>query len=153
MGFQRIFFTPQPNKQSSSLENTSKPEDIDISHKLFTGKNNSKGIIVKFLSHKKKTQLYKKRTALKKIKLANMFPGPSSAAIANSTGIFINENLTPFRKKIMKKANQLKKHNQLLSAWTLDGKIFVKTSPEGKPIRIYCEDDLQSLTLIYNPAF
>ena len=73
------------------------PEDIDISHKLFTGKSNLKGIIVKFISHKKKTQLYKKRTALKKIKLANMFPGPSSAAIANSKGIFINENLTPFR--------------------------------------------------------
>ena len=38
------------------------PEDIDISHKLFTGKNNPKGIIVKFISHKKKTQRYKKRT-------------------------------------------------------------------------------------------
>ena len=121
------------------------PEDIDISHKLFTGKSNPKGIIVKFISHKKKTQLYKKRTALKKIKLADMFPGPPSAAIANSKGIFINENLTPFRKKVTKKANQLKKDNLLLNAWTLDGKIFVKTSPEGKPIRIYCEDDLYNL--------
>ena len=45
----------------------------------------------------------------------------------------------------MKKANQLKKDNLLLNAWTLDGKIFVKTSPEGKPIRIYCEDDLYNL--------
>ena len=121
------------------------PEDIDISHKLFTGKSNPKGIIVKFISHKKKTQLYKKRTALKKIKLADMFPGPPSAAIANSKGIFINENLTPFRKKVMKKANQLKKGNLLLNAWTLDCKIFVKTSPEGKPIRIYREDDLYNL--------
>ena len=100
---------------------------------------------MKFISHKKKTQLYKKRTDLKKIKLADMFPGPSSAAIANSKGIFINENLTPFRKRIMKKANQLKKDSLLLNAWTLDGKIFVKTSPEGKPIRIYCEDDLYNL--------
>ena len=121
------------------------PEDIDISHKLFTGKNNPKGIIVKFISHKKKTLLYKKRTDLKKIKLADMFPGSSSAAIASCKGIFINENLTPFRKKNMKKANQVKKDNLLLSAWTLDGKIFVKTSPEGKPIRIYCEDDLYNL--------
>ena len=77
--------------------------DIDISHKLFNGKSNPKGIIVKFISHKKKTQLYKKQTDLKKIKLADMFPGPSSAAIANSKGIFINENLTPFRKKLRKK--------------------------------------------------
>ena len=121
------------------------PNDIDILHKLFTEINNPKGIIMKFISHKKKTQRYKKRTDRKKIKLADMFPGPSSVAIANSKGIFINENLTPFGKKNMKKVNQLKKDNLLLSAWTLDGKIFVKTSPEGKPIRIYCEGDLYYL--------
>ena len=45
----------------------------------------------------------------------------------------------------MKKANQLKKDNLLQSAWTLDGKMYVKTSPEGAPIRIYCEDDLNNL--------
>ena len=36
-------------------------EDIDISHKLYSGKNKLKNIIVKFISHKKKTALYKKR--------------------------------------------------------------------------------------------
>ena len=28
----------------------------------------------------------------------------------------------------------------IISAWTIDGKLFVKTSPDGAPIRIYDED-------------
>ena len=132
-------------KLGEQLQVPISPGDIDISHKLSTGKNKPKSIIVQFISHKKKTQLCKKRTELKKIKLSDMFPGLSSAANAKSKGIFINENLTPYRKNIMKKANQLKKDNLLQSAWTLDGKMYVKTSPEGAPIRIYCEDDLNNL--------
>ena len=46
-------------------------EDIDISHKLYSGKNKPKNIIVKFISHKKKTALYKKRIELKNVKITN----------------------------------------------------------------------------------
>ena len=132
-------------KLGEQLQAPISPEDIEISHKLYSGKNNPKNIIVKFISHKKKSQLYKKRTELRKIKLVDMFPGSSMAATAESRGLFINENLTSYRKHIMKKANNLKKDNLLQNVWTLDGKIFVKTSPEGSPIRIYCEDDLDNL--------
>ena len=132
-------------KLGEQLQVPISPEDIKISHKLYSGKNNPKHIIVKFISHKKKSQLYKKRTELRKIKLVDMFPGSSMAATAKSRGLFINENLTSYRKHIMKKANNLKKDNLLQNVWTLDGKIFVKTSPEGSPIRIYCEDDLDNL--------
>ena len=132
-------------KLGEQLQVPISPEDIEISHKLYSGKNNPKNIIVKFISHKKKSQLYKKRTELRKIKLVDMFPGSSMAATAKFRGLFINENLTSYRKHIMKKANNLKKDNLLQNVWTLDGKIFVKTSPEGSPIRIYCEDDLDNL--------
>ena len=33
----------------------------------------------------------------------------------------------------------------LLSVWTLDGKVYVKTSPEGRPIKIKDLEDLESL--------
>ena len=132
-------------KLGEQLQVPISPEDMEISHKLYSGKNNPKSIIVKFVSHKKKSQLYKKRTELKEINLADIFPGSSMAVIAKSRGIFINENLTPYRKHIMKKANELKKDRMIQSVWTLDGKIFVKTSPEGSPISIYCEDDLDNL--------
>ena len=121
------------------------PVDIDISHKLYTGKNNPKGIIVKFTSHKKKTHFYKKRIELKNVKLSDIFPGAPAAAIAKFKGIFFNENLTSYRKNIRKKANVMRRDSLLVSAWSIEGKIFVKTSPEGSPIRIYCEDDLNVL--------
>ena len=39
----------------------------------------------------------------------------------------------------------MSKDGVITSCWTLDGKIYVKTSPEGSPIRIYEEDDLQDI--------
>ena len=73
-------------KLGEQLQVPISPEDIEISHKLYSGKNNPKNIIVKFISHKKKSQLYKKRTDLRKIKLVDMFPGSSMAATAKSRG-------------------------------------------------------------------
>ena len=119
--------------------------DIDISHKLFNGKKQPKAIIVKFISHKKKTQLYRKRTELRNVKISDLFPDCSTADVIQSTRIFINENLTQYRKGIMKKANKMRKDGMIQSAWSLDGKLYVKTSPSGMPIRIYCEDDLKNL--------
>ena len=119
--------------------------DIDISHKLFNGKNQPKAIIVKFISHKKKTQLYRKRTELRNVKISDLFPDCSTADVVQSTRIFINENLTQYRKGIMKKANKMRKDGMIQSAWSLDGKLYVKTSPSGTPVRIYCEDDLKNL--------
>ena len=109
-------------------------EDIDISYKLFSGKNQPKGIIVKFLSHKKKTQLYRKRIELKNVKISDLFLDCSTADVVQSTGVFINENLTQYRKGIMKKANKMRKDGMIQSVWSLDGKLYVKTSPSGTPI-------------------
>ena len=120
-------------------------EEIDISHKLYNGKNHPKSIIVKFISYKKKAQLYRKRIELKNVKISDLFSTLSVADVAQSTRIFINENLTQYRRKIMKKANQMKREGTIQSAWSLDGKLFVKTSPSGTPTRIYCEEDLNNL--------
>ena len=98
-------------------------EDIDISHKLFSGKNQPKGIMVKFLSHKKKTQLYRKRIELKNVKNSDLFPDCSTADVVQSTGIFINENLTQYRKGIKKKANKMRKDGMIQSVWSLGGKL------------------------------
>ena len=42
-------------------------------------------------------------------------------------------------------ANKRRRDGTLFSVWTLDGKIFVKTSPDGSPIRIFSEEDLDNL--------
>ena len=45
----------------------------------------------------------------------------------------------------MKKANEKRRQGMLVSVWTLDGKVFVKTSPGGTPIRIFDFNDLECL--------
>ena len=33
----------------------------------------------------------------------------------------------------------------MITSWTLNGEIYIKTSPGGSPVRIYEEDDLQDI--------
>ena len=47
--------------------------------------------------------------------------------------------------RIIKEANKRRQEGTLLSVWSLDGKIFVKTSPYGSPVRIFSEEDLDQL--------
>ena len=121
------------------------PEDINISHKI-----KSKGvgsILVKFQSHKAKSRLYKARTKLKNIRVTDVYPNASTATLVmvGQGRIFINENLTTFREDLLKKASDKRKDGIVFSVWSLDRKIFVKTSPEGDPIRIYEQSDLEDL--------
>ena len=130
-------------KIAEALEVPVSSDDIEISHKLNTRGN--KAIIAKFISHKAKTNLYRARTKLKQVKLADVFPESSYATSVQSTRIFINENLTSYHRRIMSKANEKRRDGELLSAWSMDGTIYVKTSPEGRPIKIFELEDLENL--------
>lgn len=130
-------------KVAEALEVPVNSDDIEISHKLNTRGN--KAIIAKFISHKAKTNLYRARTKLKHVKLADLFPDSSYATKVQSTRIFINENLTSYRRRIMSRANEKRRDGELLSAWSMDGTIYVKTSPNGKPIKIIELEDLENL--------
>ena len=118
--------------------------EIEISHKL--KRKGNRPIIVKFVSHKIKSQLYKARTKLKNVKMSDLFPNYCSS-IQSSERIYINENLTQFRRNLVNEASKLKRNRggPVLNLWTIDGKIFVKTSPGGAPVRIYSTGDLSDL--------
>ena len=47
----------------------------------------------------------------------------------------------------MKKANEKYRDGELLSVWSLDRTIFVKTSPAGKPIKVSELEDLDHLQI------
>lgn len=129
-------------KVASAINVAIKPEEIEISHKLQRAKKGCRPIIAKFRSHKTKAKLYKERTKLRNVKVSDIFESYASAIEARE-GIFINENLTSYRRHIVDKASQMKKTKILTSVWTLDGKIFVKCSPDDRPIRILSEEDLE----------
>lgn len=130
-------------KIAEALEVPVGPQDIEISHKL--NNKGNKAIIAKFISHKVKSNLYRARTKLKRIKMTDLFPGSSYATTTEANRIYINENLTSYRRRIMKKANEKRRDGELLSVWSLDGTIFVKTSPAGRPIKIIEPEDLDHL--------
>ena len=90
-----------------------------------------------------KSRLYKARIKLKGLKVTDIFSSNGNASPEQR--IFINENLTDYRRELFWKANKKKKDNMIISAWTIDGKLFVKTSPDGAPIRIYEEGDLENI--------
>ena len=87
-----------------------------------------------------KSSLYKQRVQLKNVRFADIFPDATAADRVQANKIFINENLTASRRELLGKEEL-----SLLGVWTIDGKVFVKTSPEGRPIRIYSEHDLNNL--------
>ena len=89
-----------------------KPEDIEISHKL--KRKTSKPVIVKFVSHKVKSLLYKARTRLKNVKSSDVFPS-YAFAYREDQRIFINENLTNYRRELFWKANKMKRDNMITS--------------------------------------
>ena len=130
-------------KLAEALEVPVQSQDIEISHKL--PNKGMKAIIVKLVSHKMKTQLYKERVKLKNVNISDLFPSATLATRAEATRIFLNENLTSFRRKIVNRANEMRRDGLLLIVWTLEGKIFVKRSPNGSPIRINELEDLEAI--------
>ena len=131
-------------KIAEALEVPVQPNDIEIVHKL--KRKGNKPIIVKFLSHKVKSKLYKSRAKLRNISVSNLFPTSTAATRVASDRIFLNENLTSYRRRIINKANEMRRVGEFISAWSLDGKIYVKTSSEGRPIKI---DELEDLDYLY----
>ena len=118
---------------------------IEITHKLKRCGNNSKPVIVKFISHKIKTSLYKERVKLRNVKVSDVFPGYANAVRTEKPRIFLNENLTNYRRGLVSRASKMKKGGLLTSFWTINGKIFVKTLPSGDPVRILSDYNLDNL--------
>ena len=84
----KICTLPRKMWSSSWVRCPIEGEDIDISHKLYSGKNKPKNIIVKFISHKRKTALYKKRIELKNVKITQLFPHSTTAAALASERLY-----------------------------------------------------------------
>ena len=86
---------------------------------------------------------------LKHVKALDVFPsGSYAAAVDREPRIFLNENLTAYQRSIVKNVNNMRKDGLIQSVWMLDGKVYVKTSPDGSPVRIYCLEDLDNLSFL-----
>ena len=119
------------------------PEKIEISHCL-KRKKGIKPIIAKFANQKDKAKCYKARLQLKDVTLSTIFPTYLGKSLVDQR-VFINENLTGCWSKMMKLAIEKRREEKILSTWSLDGKIFIKTSPSGRPRHMFSINDVKEL--------
>ena len=87
-----------------------------------------RAIIVKFLAHSTKDDIYSKRKELKH----------------KMDGVFINEDLTNHRNKLFKLARELRSDNKIMGTWTTNGKVRVKMN-SGTNITVNNELDLKNI--------
>ncbi|KAK3730305.1 hypothetical protein QZH41_004516 [Actinostola sp. cb2023] len=111
-------------------------DDIDIVHRLYS-KAQIKPILVKFKSHKTKNELYQARRKLRDVKASETFNG--------AVAVYINENLTAFRRRLYGEVRKRAYQNKWYRTWTLDGKIFVCKEKGERSIRINHHGDLESI--------
>ncbi|XP_035695074.1 uncharacterized protein LOC118428901 [Branchiostoma floridae] len=112
--------------------------DIDIAHRVGRPRDGAHTVIVKFTNYAKRQEVYKAKKRLK--------------GKTNSTGkpYIIRENLT---KRNLELCNSAKRLPSVSSAWTQDGKIFVKVNCEGgdpEIHRITGPTDIHQLELMAN---
>ena len=83
-------------KLAEALNVDINPNDVEISHKLH--REGIKPIIVKFQSHKVKARMYKERAKLKNVRVSDLYPDSTAATRVESGRIYLNENLTSYRR-------------------------------------------------------
>lgn len=109
----------------------------DISRSHFTkGKqfNGAKQIIVRFVSYRARIAFITKRSALRSIAKGDDF-----------ADVFINEDLTSRRLKLLMQARKCVKEGRIWSTWTNDGNIWYKIKKDGELERINKDSDLQKV--------
>ena len=103
--------------------------DIGRSHVIGRAKSGKCQVIVRFLSYRTRNLVYTNKKSLR----------------ANPDGIFITENLTPYRTNLTKRLSQLKFDKQIAAYWTSDGRIFVKRTETSRKEIVTNFDDIASL--------
>ncbi len=65
--------------------------------------------------------------------------------IAPANKIYLNDDLTEFRKKLLYDARQLAKREKLKAAWSQEGNIMVLKNTQEKPLAISTHEDLRKI--------
>ena len=103
--------------------------DIGRSHVIGRAKSGKFQVIVCFLSYHTRNIICTNKKSLR----------------ANPDGIFITENLTPFRTNLTRRLAQLQFDKQIEAYWTSDGRIFVKRTETSRKEIVTNFDDIAFL--------
>ena len=119
-----------------------KKSDISTAHRL-PPKRHAKvadppAIIARFINRNLRNEIYGKRIAAKHLKETD-YP------ISGMKKLFINENLTQERKRLLWLTKQTAKNLNYTYIWTMNGKIYVRKNEDSSSFIIHNENDLSKL--------
>lgn len=104
--------------------------DIDRSHPIGAKSQDGKiQLIVRFTSYRARDLVYRARTKLKN----------------NSEKIFISEDLTKPRHRLVKLLLDKRKSGHIHNVWSYDGRIFFRKAPDSKPVLVKSIDDIAKI--------
>lgn len=114
-------------------------DDINRSHIIGDIRNGKAQIICRLRSWKIKNQIYQSRLKLKHLQ-------------SEQFRVFITEDLTGVRQKIIKGLSKAKKDRKIHSFWTNDGRVFYRVEYESEKILVKRYDDIAHLIPEESPA-
>ena len=141
----------QPNENTNEiikklvkkLNITLNDRDISISHRLQRNigsknpeNNDHPPIIVRFTNRAIRNEIYKKRNCIQQI---------SNFEIQGMEKMYINENLTNFRKQLFNMARKLQKEHEYKFLWTNQCQILVRKNAEASALKISTIEDLHKI--------
>lgn len=118
-----------------------KDEVVDACHYLGAKRDGgSRGIIVKFVRRSVKEELLKKRKVKRNLNTNDI--GVTQTA---SSVIYINESLSPSRRKVLNAARAFRKDYGYTYVWVSNGKVFLRKNQGDKAIVVTSLEQLTTL--------
>ncbi|XP_048590563.1 uncharacterized protein LOC125573820 [Nematostella vectensis] len=114
-----------------------KEDDISIAHRLKPTKKGQDRIIAKFIRRSKRDEVYSNRKNLKQKRtkdLPTVRDQPAESGVSRTAHIFINESLTPYRKKLFSRISNYRRQCNFKFIWTANGKIWLRESETSNSI-------------------
>jgi len=136
---------------SNELNVKLEEDDLSTVHRLPDTRSTKNRIIAKFVRRDKKDELYNARKNLKN-KTANSIPSiRSDPNVQDKHGkVYINESLTPYRKKLFGKLCQYKKQHKFKYIWTTNGKIYLKKDDQWPTHTFTTVEDFDNFSILHS---
>ncbi|KAF0313576.1 hypothetical protein FJT64_015908 [Amphibalanus amphitrite] len=131
---------------------TLQASDIDVAHRIGRSERTARGVktrdlCVKFRSYQKRQEMWQSRKALRSKPQAGRRMTRAKGANQGEQvpEVFMYENLTRHRQKVMYVARELKRANKLWAVWSDGGVMKVKKTQTSSTVIIKTEADVQKI--------
>lgn len=116
--------------------------DIQAAHRVPTQGSSAKPIIVKFTNRQLRNRFI---VEAKKVKpTCAQLDSTKNLLFASTTKIYVNDHLSPDNKKVLFEARNCVRNKRAKSAWSKDGKIYIKRNESTAPVTIRDIQDLKT---------